>query len=181
MIVLTASIFACGGGETAEADLAVAEKENLIKDYEPLDLTTWGFNMTMLVPNAKDYGDVEVTLTERGSLEIKVGRSFGLEIAYGEGDIALLKSDLKDNLVYVSEIILEEPDALIYKQEIPDSGIKTKNHFFYKAVVGSDVYEVRDLIDGKYGKKFIEKMLAAAKTLQPVDADAKVTNDKESV
>ncbi|MCB0380930.1 MAG: hypothetical protein KDD24_06695, partial [Flavobacteriales bacterium] len=77
-----------------------------------------------------------------------------------------LKMDLKEDLVFTSEIIKEEPNALIYKQDIPDSGIKTQNHFFYKAQIGTDVYEVRDLIDGSYGLGMIESMLNAAKTLR---------------
>jgi len=74
--------------------------------------------------------------------------------------------DLKEDLVFSSEIVKEEENAIIYKQDIPDSGIKTQNHFFYKAQVGIDVYEVRDLIDGSYGLGMIENMLNAAKTLR---------------
>ncbi|MCB0401844.1 MAG: hypothetical protein KDD41_07160, partial [Flavobacteriales bacterium] len=62
--------------------------------------------------------------------------------------------------------------ALIYKQDIPNSGVKTQNHFFYKAVVGNDVYEVRDLMEGEYGEGMIDKMLEAAKTLKAAPAEA---------
>jgi len=74
--------------------------------------------------------------------------------------------DLKDDLVFSSEIINEEENAIIYTQDIPDSGVKTQNHFLYKAVVGADVYEVRDVIDGEFGSGMIEKMLEAAKTIK---------------
>ena len=126
--------------------------------------------MAIMIPNAEDNGEPQVVLTERGALEIVVGQAYGVEIMYGEGDIELLKMDLKEDLVFTSEILKEEPNALIYKQDIPDSGIKTQNHFFYKAQIGADIYEVRDLIDGSFGSGMIESMLNSAKTLRELKA-----------
>lgn len=163
IIVSILLITSCGGDDTKQ------EVENApieLKGYEELDLNPWGFQMAIMVPNAEDNGEPQVVLTERGALEIVVGQTYGIEIMFGEGDIELLKMDLKEDLVFTSEIIKEEPNALIYKQDIPDSGIKTQNHFFYKAQIGTDVYEVRDLIDGSYGQGMIESMLNAAKTLR---------------
>ena len=85
---------------------------------------------------------------------------------YGEADLALLKSDLQEDLVFTSEIIKEEENALVYSQNIPDAGVKTQNHFLYRAEVGIEVFEVRDVIDGEYGSGMIEKMLEAAKTIK---------------
>src|SRR3989338_8517660 len=153
-------LFSCGGDEVVEAP------QIELKGYEALDLNPWGFQMSVMVPNAEENGEPEVILSERGALEIQVGQAFGIEIMFGEGDIELLKMDLKEDLVFSSEIVKEEENAIIYKQDIPDSGIKTQNHFFYKAQVGTDVYEVRDLIDGSYGLGMIENMLNAAKTLR---------------
>jgi hypothetical protein len=158
---------ACGGSSEEEV---VENKPVELKGYEELDLNPWGFEMAIMVPNAEENGEAQVTLTERGALEVVVGQSFGIEIMFGEGDIELLKMDLKEDLVFTSEIIKEEENALIYKQDIPDSGIKTQHHFFYKAQLGANVYEVRDLIDGSYGSTMIESMLNAAKTLREVKA-----------
>ncbi len=163
-------ISSCGGDNSTEENTSNNQentvKKHKLKGYEELDLNPWGFELSIKVPNATENGEPEVLLTERGALEISVGRSFGLEIMFGEGDIKLLKSDLKDNMVFNSEIIKDEPNALIYTQTIPNSGVKPQNHFFYKAVIGNDIYEVRDLIDGEYGIKLIEKMLDAAKTIK---------------
>ena len=163
-IIFTILIFtACGGDEGAD----VVENAPIeLKGYEELDLNPWGFQMAIMVLNAEENGEPQVALTERGALEIVVGQAFGLEIMFGEGDIELLKMDLKEDLVFTSEIVKEEPNALIYKQDIPESGIKIQNHFFYKAQIGADVYEVRDLIDGSFGSGMIESMLNAAKTLR---------------
>jgi hypothetical protein len=78
----------------------------------------------------------------------------------------MLKMDLNDDLVFVAEILLEEKDALIYKQDIPGTDVKTQNHFLYVAEIGSDTYEVRDIFEEEYGAGMIEKMLQAAKTIK---------------
>jgi hypothetical protein len=164
----------CGGDKTTETNPTEdVEETSTLKGYEEFDLSQWGFNMTMMVPNAEVNGEPVVTLTERGALEVVVGSSFGIEIMFGEGDIELLKMDLKEDLVFTHKIIKEEESALIYSQDIPESGVKTQNHFFYKAQVGNDIFEVRELLEGEYGQGMIEEMLSAAKTIK-----AKTTNEE---
>ena len=164
--ILLLSFAACGGDKTQEIKTDEVKEDTPLKGFEELDLSQWGFNLVIMVPEAATNGEPEVTLTERGALEIVVGSDFGLEIMYGDGDIELLKTDLKEDLVFTSKIVKEEENALVYTQDIPDSGVKTQNHFLYKAVVGNDTYEVRDLLDEEYGEGMIEKMLSAAKTLK---------------
>jgi hypothetical protein len=170
--VIALSFTACGGDEAGNTDETVETVE--LKGYEELNLSEWGFNLTVMVPEAEIHGDPEVVLTERGALEIVVGLDFGLEIMFGEGDLELLKMDLKDDLVFTSEIVKEEENAIIYTQDIPDSGVKTQNHFLYKAEVGTDVYEIRDIVDGEFGSGMIEKMLEAAKTVKTLNKTEEV-------
>ena len=155
----------CGGNDvdtTADNN----EQKTSLKGYKELDLNEWGFEMVLKVPNSDMNGDAEVTLTERGALEIMVGQNFGIEIMFGEGDIQLLKLDLKEDLIFVSEILQEEEDVLIYEQSIPNSGVKTKNHFFCKKQLAADIYEIRDLVDGTYGTKAIDQMIAAIRAMK---------------
>ena len=166
--IIGLSIVSCGGDQPVEDKV----EKVVLKGYEELSLTQWGFNLSIMVPQADIHGTPEVTLTERGALEIVVGEGFGLEIMYGDADIAMLKTDLQEDLVFNSEILKEEGNAIIYSQNIPDSGVKTQNHFLFKAEVGTDVYEVRDIIDGEYGTGMIEKMLEAAKTIKSSGAKA---------
>ena len=166
-IIIALSFTACGGEEQG-TDETVETVE--LKGYEELNLAEWGFDLTIMIPEAEIHGDPEVVLTERGALEIIVGTGFGIEIMYGEADIALLKTDLQEDLVFTSEIIKEEEKAIIYSQNIPDAGVKTQNHFLYKAEVGTEVFEIRDVIDGEYGTGMIEKMLQAAKTIKSTTA-----------
>ncbi|MCB0402965.1 MAG: hypothetical protein KDD41_12835, partial [Flavobacteriales bacterium] len=93
---------ACGGDNTTATDENPQDKVQL-KGFEELNLSEWGFNLSIMVPEAETHGDAQVVLTERGALEIMVGQDFGIEIMYGEGDIALLKMDLEEDLVFKSE------------------------------------------------------------------------------
>lgn len=163
--IIALSVCSCGGDTNETTDETTNETVKL-KGFEELNLSEWGFDLTVMVPKQEIHGKPEVVLTDRGALEIVVGLDFGLEIMFGEGDIELLKMDLQEDLVFTSEIIKEEENALMYSQDIPDSGVKTQNHFLYKAVIGVDIYEVRDILDGEYGAGMIEKMLEAAKTIK---------------
>lgn len=170
-IIIAFSFTACGVDDNGtDETLETVE----LKGYEELNLSEWGFQLTVMVPEAETHGDPEVILTERGALEILVGLDFGLEIMFGEGDIELLKMDLKDDLVFISEIVKEEENAIIYSQDIPDSGVKTQNHFLYKAEIGTDVYEIRDVVEGEFGSGMIEKMLEAAKTIKSLSTPKEV-------
>ncbi|KJS07548.1 MAG: hypothetical protein VR77_00550 [Flavobacteriales bacterium BRH_c54] len=158
---------ACGDDNNATDE---TQEVVQLKGHEELDLNQWGFPMAIMVPDAENHGEPQVVLTNRGALEIVVGNSFGIEIMYGEGDIALLKMDLEEDLVFVSEIISEEENLLIYKQDIPESGVKTQHHFFYKATINNDIYEIRDLQSEQFGEKMIQDMIKAVKTLRYVPA-----------
>jgi hypothetical protein len=157
------TLLSCGGSDQPEE---VVVEEVVLKGYEVFNLSEWGYALNLMVPKEEIHGKPNVTLTEMGTIKIVVGADFGLEIGYGEADIALLKGDLKENLIFTSEIIKEEENALIYSQTIPNVGVKKQSHFLYKAVIGSEVYEVRDIVDNHYGIGMVEKMLEAAKTIE---------------
>lgn len=165
IIIATITLVSCGGSETETVKEEVAKEVNL-KGLEPLDLTEYGYDLSIMVPKADLNGAAEVKLTERGTLEIVIGTDYGIEIMFGEGNIELLKTDLKEDLVFTAEIISEEKNALVYTQDIPDSGVKIQNHFMYKAVVGENTYEVRDIVANDYGLGMVEKMLTSAKTIK---------------
>ncbi|MBL1231947.1 MAG: hypothetical protein P1U44_12920 [Vicingaceae bacterium] len=169
VIFLTFLFVACGNdNSTTDENQEIVQ----LKGHEELDLNQWGFPMVIMVPDAENHGEPQVVLTNRGALEIVVGNSFGIEIMYGEGDIQLLKMDLEEDLVFVSEIVSEEENLLVYKQDIPESGVKTQHHFFYKATINNDIYEIRDLQSEQFGEKMIQDMIKAVKTIRYVAASS---------
>lgn len=167
-LITSTILVACGGSEseTSPDEVEVVS----LKGLEKLDLTDYGYNLSIMIPRADMNGTADVRLTERGTLEIVIGLDYGLEIVFGDGDIELLKTDLKEGLVFNSEIVKEENNALIYTQDIHDSGVKTQNHFMYRVEVGGNVYEVRDIAEREYGSGMIDKMLKSAKTIKAISS-----------
>jgi len=163
VIVTLLSLIACNNEATD-----VEKKQDDLKGYEELSLSEWGYDLSIMIPNTEIHGTPKVELTEGGAVKIIVGSNYGVQIEFGEGDIELLKEDLADNLVYTSEIILADSVSLIYKQDIPNSGVKTQHHFFYKANIDSFVYEITDIKEEEYKEGMIIQMLKAVKTLKKV-------------
>ncbi|MDG1476237.1 MAG: hypothetical protein P8Q14_03755 [Vicingaceae bacterium] len=163
-LIATITLVACGGSETENTTENVETVS--LKGLEELNLSEYGYDLVIMIPKAEINGVADVKLTERGTLEIVIGMDYGLEIMFGDGDIELLKTDLKEGLVFNTEIITEEKNAIVYTQDIPDSGVKTQNHFMYRAEVGENIYEVRDIVEREYGLGMIEKMLESAKTIK---------------
>ena len=64
------TLISCGGDNSGENNDEQAEAPIELKGFEELNLTEWGFNLTVMVPQAETHGDPEVELTERGALEI---------------------------------------------------------------------------------------------------------------
>jgi len=156
----------CGSSSSGDSDTNNEEVVKEMKGFEELDLTPWGFEMSLMIPNAEKNGDPEVTLTERGALEIVIGKGFGIEILFGEGNLKLLKTDLEEHPFFETDIIKEEKDALVYKQVIPNSEVKERHHFFYRIELGNDIYEIMDLKEGEFDLNEVEKMLSSAKSIK---------------
>jgi len=163
-LIAATTFLACGESEVEKFSDEV--KTTSLKGLEELSLTDYGYDLSIMVPRSDMNGAAEVSLTGRGTLEIVIGLDYGVEIMFGDGDIGLLKTDLEENLVFKSEIVKEEKNALIYTQDIPDSGVKIQNHFMYRAEVGLNIYEVKDIAGREYGSGMIEKMLESAKTIK---------------
>ena len=89
-------LVACGGNDNALQDETLQEVK--LKGFEELNLKDWGFNLIVMVPKADINGEPKIEQTEGGSLEVVVGLDFGIEIMYGEADLALLKMDLEEDL-----------------------------------------------------------------------------------
>ena len=59
--ILLIGIVSCGDNTTTDtADVIVEADANLLKGYEELDLSQWGFNMVVMVPNVEANGAAEV-------------------------------------------------------------------------------------------------------------------------
>lgn len=102
-----------------------------------------------------------------GGTQIVVGKDFNIEIVVGDGDMNQKKSDIAADAVFKSTFIVDEPNAILYKSEIPDAGV-VQYHIYVIQKVGNVTYEIEDVRgEENYSEEGAKRMLEAAKSLRP--------------
>lgn len=151
----------CGGEDNGDALPARTLPQGMIE----YDLTKHGLPLVAVIPDTVDQ-PVVVDVKDWGETTIAVGKYFQIQIAEG-GDMALRKQDLAEDLLYKATYTLEEEKAIVYKQEIPDGGLKPQYHFYYIVNIDGIDYEIQDVISGDvfYTPKAVDIMLEASKLI----------------
>jgi len=148
----------CGGSKTEET---VA-----IPGMTTVDIKINGNALSIMVPDSTK-GKMEIVEQSWGATEIKVGKEFQISISEGEGDIALMKSDIAGNDVNkFKRFIKDEPTLLFWESEITEPEF----HFYSITKVGNLSYLVEDIKDEHFGEKGTQTMIDAAKTLKAKEA-----------
>lgn len=161
------TIISCGGGgnDNAEGD-AMENSESAEMTGTSTDLSEHGMDYTIVLPEKKNL-ITDIAANDWGGIEIRQGEVFLVSIAYGEGDVDLLKFDLEEDLVYKAEILEESEDHILYKKEIEGSGMDPEYHFLYVHRLDGDAIEIQNLKDVSFNEEQARAMLNAAKTFAP--------------
>jgi hypothetical protein len=156
--------YACGGGGETTEESAGAEstEEAIVATGTAVDLGDYGMPYSMMVPDA---ATAQISENDWGGVEILNGPGFMVQVAFGEGDLTMFKSQLNDG-IYTSTILDEAENYVVYKREIADAGVAPEVHFMYVATFGEDIIEISNLKENVYDEATIKKMLAAAKSFQ---------------
>lgn len=162
---LFAIITACGGGSNEANQEETTQEDAGTQGMIEYDLGPHGMPLTIMIPGESE-GVATVAENELGGVDIMVGNNFAISVGYGTGDIALLKSDLQNDLVYESKIQVDEPNLLVYEKNIPGAEIDAEHHFFYTTTINGEVYDVQNIAGEPFKKAAIERMVASAKTLK---------------
>jgi hypothetical protein len=164
--VFISALIACGGGgETAaESEENGTEATEAISGAET-NLSDYGMPYSIVVPDAGS-GEVEIMANDWGGVEIVKGEGYMMSIAYGEGDLDLLKFDMEEDLVYKSTIIEEGENFILYKREIPDSGMDPEYHFMVVFSVDGEAIELSNMKDMIFSEEAVRNMLNSAKTFK---------------
>ena len=169
LIISAFVLFSCGGNSipTAEEESqekAMTEDAEEMKDMEMIDLSEYDISASLYIPDA-NKGKPEFHATDWGSLELSVGKKYGIEIVPFGLTLDEKKGELEGDLVYKVEYLKEDPNYFIYKKSIADSDVEAEFHFFMNVELDGDVYEIKNLSDQPYSEKAIEKMIQSAASL----------------
>lgn len=164
--VLLSALIACGGGgeQAAENDENAATETEAVSGSET-DLTEYGMPFSITVPDGGN-SQTEIMANDWGGIEIVKGESYMVSIAFGEGDVDLLKFDLEEDLVYKSTILDEGENFMLYKREIPESGMEAEHHFMFVFDAGEDAVEITNMKDVIYSEEAARAMLNSAKSFK---------------
>ena len=165
--VLGLSIFlaACENSSTTndtEESTEAVEETKAAANMEALDLSEYGMPATIPIPDASK-GKAEVNMTDWGSLEIRVGNRYGIELVPYGMSVAEVKAELESGLVYEINFIEATDQLLFYEKQIKDSDIAPEYHFFFTAEMQGDIVEIKSLGEA-YSKGAVEAMIASAKS-----------------
>jgi hypothetical protein len=148
----------CGGTKTEETVSMPGMME--------VQLKVNGNPLSVMVPDSTK-GKLEMVEQSWGATEIKVGNDFQISIEEGEGDVALMKSDIAGNDVNkFKRFVKDEPTLLFWESEIT----APEFHFYMIVKPGTVSYVVKDISGDMFGEKATQTMIDAAKTLKSKDA-----------
>lgn len=165
MIIL--ALTSCGGDNAGKEDSANAENPEMTGVVT--DLATYGWNYSITLPDKKNV-QTEINATDWGSVDIRQGDMFVMSIAFGEGDLDLIKFDLEEDLIYKSQILEESENHIVYKREIEDSGMEPEFHFMYVIKLSGEAIEIQNSKDFTFNEEAIRNMLASARSFKAKEA-----------
>lgn len=172
LVVLAVTLFACGNAATEETEstsveTAVESTENNYEGMEMVDLNGYDIPASIYIADGSK-GKPDFRTTGWESLEIEVGKNFGIEIIPFGLTVAEKRTELEGDLVYEIEYLEEAPDKIVYRKTIKDSEVEPEVHFFFNKDLNGDNYTVKSL-NKPYNKREIENMMIAAKSLSAKD------------
>lgn len=145
--------------------MPIAEENKLAPNE--ISLTQADFPVVVTVPENTDIKKVKIEPQTWGGIEITVGENFQIQIASGQGNIALRKSDLANDDLYKVEYLVDNNNAIVYRKYIPDTDLQ-EYHFYIIAKTSSGYYEVEDIPGNQFSKNAIMKMFDSAKKLKSI-------------
>lgn len=161
-------LIACGSPSEGNQEEQTTEAIEETESYEGMreaDLSEYGVMATIMVP-AENKGKLEVEESSWGSIMIKVGDDFGLEVVPFGLTLDEARSELDQGGVYEIEIVEENEAYLLYRKSIPNAEVKDEFHFFMNAEINGEIYEIKSLADMELKEAKARKILKSAKSFK---------------
>lgn len=159
-------LFGCGNStETVQNENE--QLPEIIKDFKFISLLDKGLPIEILTPDTT-IGTPRIIEQSYGETHVLVGERFQISIAEG-GDLALRKSDLESDLVYTNTIVENDSTGIIYKCEIPDSGLEPSYHFYLIKSLNGVQYEIQSIhSEIQFSEKWAKRMMESAKRIKAI-------------
>jgi hypothetical protein len=169
LLSLITGITACSSQEekteTEAADTTIVAEDATIalEGMEEQSLSEYELPGSIYLPMTQKP---EIIATDWGSLEIRIGDNFGIEILPSGLSVEEHREELSKDLVYTIEYLKETERLVSYQKSIKDSDIKPEHHFFMNIEANGELYELKSLAEGSFSKGSIDKMIKAANSFK---------------
>lgn len=176
LLLLAASLFAftacSSGGGNADAEsteeTTMEEAVEMDTDYTGMvevDLNEYGVMASLMVPG-DDKGRLEVSETSWGSIEVRVGEKFGMEIVPFGLSLEEGKAELDQGGVYTIEVLEENESMILYKRTIPNAEVKDEVHFFMTHTIDGEIYELKTMADMELKEAHVREIMKSAMSMK---------------
>jgi hypothetical protein len=171
ILAVSTIMMACGGNQQKDATESNSETEGTenasemdLNTMAEVDLSDFDLNASIYIPD-DSKGKPEINTTNFGSIQIVVGKDYGIEIVPFGLTVSEKKEELEGDLVYDIEYLSESDNSIYFKRTIKDSDVKAEFHFFMTKEINGDLIEIKSL-NQTYSERAIEKMIQSAKSLE---------------
>ena len=165
VVALSLLLTACSTGPTdAEKQMAAADSA---RAAALVDLSVHHLPLVLdMPPGTPD--PVLVWKDQIGTLAVRAGDHFAMDISEAPADPDRLKADLDRDLLKRNTILEETPELLIYKSEFPDDTALVFHHFERWITVDGRSFRVGDAKDGTaFTLEDIRKMAGSIHAKKP--------------
>lgn len=168
-LALITGFVACGAPkEEAQEETNSESTENVeeaadLAGMEEVSLADYQMESSISLPMDRKP---DIVATDWGSIEIRIGDKFGIEILPAGISVAEHKEELASDLVYNIEYLEDSENLVVYKKSIEGSDIDAEHHFFMNFEADGELYEIKSLADMSFKKPQVDKMVNSAKSFK---------------
>jgi hypothetical protein len=163
---------ACGSGgeqnEQGSTDSTEVVGQSTEEDYDQMqkvELSDFGLMASIYLPQ-ENKGPLMVEESSYGTIVMKVGERFGLEIVPFGMDIVEKRNELEQGTVFQIEVLEERQEYMLYRKFIPGSEVLEEFHIYLTKEIDGELVAVKTLDDMELKEAQAREVLKSAKSLK---------------
>jgi hypothetical protein len=132
---------------------------------QKVELSDFGLMASIYLPQ-ENKGPLMVEESSYGTIVMKVGERFGLEIVPFGMDIVEKRNELEQGTVFQIEVLEERQEYMLYRKFIPGSEVLEEFHIYLTKEIDGELVAVKTLDDMELKEAQAREVLKSAKSLK---------------
>lgn len=176
LFTATFGLVACGSGgeqnEQASTDSTKVINQATDADYgqmQEVKLNDFGLMASIYLPS-ENKGPLMVKESSYGTIVMKVGERFGLEVVPFGLSIIEKRNELEQGTVFKIEVLEERQEYMLYRKFIPGSEVLEEFHIYLTKEIDGELIAVKSIDDMELKEAQAREVLKSAKSLKAMPA-----------